>query len=359
MVQAWDEKAQAPLALVVGARGGWGGAMAHCMAQRGWRVRAMARGAMPDVAAAGNWHWVQGDALNPDDVMRAAQGAQVLVHAVNPPGYVRWRELAIPMLRHSMVAAQAQGARLMMPGNIYNFGPDAGACVREDAPQHPLTAKGAVRVDMEAMLQEAAATEGLQSLVLRAGDFFGGEGPSSWFNTVMVTPGREVKRVVEPHRAGVGHSWAYLPDAVLAATLCLEQDLASPGRLAVAERLHFKGHELADGRALLACVAEVVAQDRAARGLGARPVKVRALPWPMVSVLGLVSPLLREVREMRYLWQQPLALDNSRLRALLGEEPHTPLVDAVRASLQRMGCLPGSVPAAPSRPEGLAPFTAG
>ncbi len=363
MVQARDVKAQAPLALVVGARGGWGGAMAHCMVQRGWRVRAMVRGALPEAAAGGNLHWVQGDALDPDDVMRAAQGAQVLVHAVNPPGYVRWRELAIPMLRHSMAAAQAQGARLMMPGNVYNFGPDAGACVREDAPQHPLTRKGAVRVDMEAMLQEAAASQGLKSLVLRAGDFFGGDGASSWFNAVMVTPGREVTRVVEPHRAGVGHSWAYLPDAVLAATLCLEQDLASPGRLAVAERLHFKGHELADGRALLACVAEVVAQDRTVRGLGVRRVKVRAMPWPLVSALAWVWPFMREVREMRYLWQQPLALDNSRLRALLGEEPHTPLAEAVRASLQRMGCLPGPSPASTSaatpRPEGLSPFTAG
>ncbi len=352
---------QAPLALIVGARGGWGGAMAQTLVRRGWRVRAMARGSLPAAASADGLSWVQGDALLPGDVMRAAEGAQVLVHAANPPGYVRWRELAIPMLQHSMAAARQQGARLMMPGNVYNFGPDAGSRVGEGAPQHPLTRKGAVRVEMEDLLQEAASQHGLRSLVLRAGDFFGGEGPSSWFNTVMVKPGKPVTQVVDPHTPGVGHSWAYLPDAVLAATLCLELDLRQPGRLATAERLHFRGHELGDGRELLRCVAEVVMQSRAHSGQAGKPVKIRSLPWPVLSALALVSPFMREVREMRYLWQQPLALDNRRLLALLSElgevEPHTPLPQAVKASLQRMGCLPGM--GAGTEPGAALPVTAG
>jgi nucleoside-diphosphate-sugar epimerase len=359
---------RAPLALIVGARGGWGGAMAQTLVRRGWRVRAMVRGALPEVttaaAPAANWSWVQGDALVRADVMRAAEGAQVLVHAANPPGYVRWRELAIPMLQHSMAAARQQGARLMVPGNVYNFGPDVGSRVGEDAPQHPLTRKGAVRVEMENLLQEAAVQHGLRSLVLRAGDFFGGEGPSSWFNTVMVKPGKPVTTVVDPHTPGVGHTWAYLPDAVLAATLCLELDLRQPGRLATAERLHFRGHELADGRELMRCVAEVVMQSRADLGQTRRvgkPVKIRSLPWPLLSALALVSPFMREVREMRYLWQQPLALDNGRLLALLSEsgevEPHTPLPQAVKASLLRMGCLPGM--GAGTEPGATLPITAG
>ena len=36
---------------------------------------------------------------------------------------------------------------------------------------------------------------------------------------------------------------------------------------------------------------------------------------------------------MRWLWTKTLALDNTRLRALIGAEPHTPLDDAVRAAL--------------------------
>jgi uncharacterized protein YbjT (DUF2867 family) len=69
--------------------------------------------------------WIAGDAMERDDVMAAANGADVIVHGVNPPGYRNWRGLALPMLESSIAAAKASGARLVFPGTVYNFGPDA------------------------------------------------------------------------------------------------------------------------------------------------------------------------------------------------------------------------------------------
>jgi nucleoside-diphosphate-sugar epimerase len=43
---------------------------------------------------------------------------------------------------------------------------------------------------------------------------------------------------------------------------------------------------------------------------------------------------------MRYLWREPLRLDNAKLVAVLGEEPHTPLDRAVRDTLRGLGCRP-------------------
>jgi nucleoside-diphosphate-sugar epimerase len=43
---------------------------------------------------------------------------------------------------------------------------------------------------------------------------------------------------------------------------------------------------------------------------------------------------------MRYLWRQPFRLDNARLLAELGTEPHTPLDVAVERTLAGLGCLP-------------------
>ena len=48
------------------------------------------------------------------------------------------------------------------------------------------------------------------------------------------------------------------------------------------------------------------------------------------------------MKEMRYLWQQPVRMDNGRLIAFLGEEPHTPWDQAVRATLTARGCLAGA-----------------
>jgi hypothetical protein len=46
--------------------------------------------------------------------------------------------------------------------------------------------------------------------------------------------------------------------------------------------------------------------------------------------------------EMRYLWQSSLVLDNKKLVRFLGEEPHTPLAQALGTTLSELGCVPAA-----------------
>src|SRR6185503_11313363 len=124
---------------------------------RGWTVRALNRDvehAKRRLAWLGPVEWVQGDAMNPSQVVAAAAGTSVVVHAVNPPGYKNWKGLALPMLESTIAAARAEGARILLPGNVYNYGPDAFPRLSEASPQHPLTRKGAIRVAMEQRLAQ-------------------------------------------------------------------------------------------------------------------------------------------------------------------------------------------------------------
>ncbi|MDA4636326.1 NAD-dependent epimerase, partial [Escherichia coli] len=98
---------------------------------------------------AGDFEWIAGDALNPQDVSKAAEGVSLIVHAVNPPGYRDWEKLVVPMLDNTIAAARRVGARVLLPGTVYNFGPDAFPVLGEDSPQHPVTRKGRLRVMME------------------------------------------------------------------------------------------------------------------------------------------------------------------------------------------------------------------
>ncbi|MGU3361434.1 NAD(P)H-binding protein [Methylobacterium sp. M6A4_1b] len=308
------------LALVTGATGGIGGAVAEALRRHGWRVRGLARD--PDRArrcGPAQVDWVAGDALREADMLAAAQGARILFHGVNPPGYRDWRGLALPMLAHAITAAQAAGARLVMPGNLYVYAPEAGPRIGEDAPCRPRTRKGAVRVEMEAMLD---AAEGLDHLIVRAGDFFGPRAPSSWVTTVLMRGGRPLRRVVTPEIPGAGHAWAYLPDLAETFARLLDDAATLPRRL----RLNFRGHHL-QGRAMAEAVAAA-----AARPGGRRP-PVRPFAWAPVYVGAPFVTFLREVIEMRYLWPTTLELDNARLVARLGAEPHTPLDAAAAASL--------------------------
>src|SRR5262245_54262521 len=134
-------------ALVLGATGGIGGEVARQLRDAGWKVRALKRGLEHAEEHRDGVDWVRGDAMNRQDVIRAAQDCSVIVHAVNPPGYRKWAELVIPMIDNTIAAATATGATIVLPGTVYNYGPDAFPLLTEQSPQHPMTRKGAIRVE--------------------------------------------------------------------------------------------------------------------------------------------------------------------------------------------------------------------
>ncbi|MCB8875144.1 NAD-dependent epimerase/dehydratase family protein [Acidisoma silvae] len=302
------------IALVTGATGGVGGAVAEALLRHGWRVRALTRRAVPHRPGI---EWIKGDAMNPADMLRAAEGVDVLFHGANPPGYRNWRGLAIPMLHHAMAAAKTSGARLIYPGSVYPYGPDAWPVLGEQSPQHPTTRKGRIRMEMEWMLA-AEAKQGLRYLTLRAGDYFGPHAPSSWVSMIMLQGGKRLSRIQTPERQGVRRAWAYLPDIgeTIARLAAMEAGLPP------AETLHFGGHALADRQ-----MAEAVS-----RAYGGN-LPVRRFPWALVYAAAPFNTTMREVLEMRYLWRETITLDNRRLLAVLGEEPHTPLDEAVAAAV--------------------------
>lgn len=313
-------------ALVLGATGGIGGEVARRLLGRGWAVRAMNRDPNKAASARPEFDWLLGDAMNPLDVRTAAEGADLIVHAVNPPGYANWGKLVLPMLDNTIAAAKAAGATVLLPGTIYNFGPDAFPMPVEDSPQNPVTVKGAVRVEMERRL-ERATSDGIRVIILRAGDFFGPGAGNNWFSQGMVKPGQALTSVTYPGRPGVGHQWAYLPDAAESMVRLVEKGNALPPFATY----HMEGVWDRDGTELTAAIRRVVGNP----GLASKP-----FPWWMVSLAWPFVPFFREVREMRYLWQQPLRMSNARLVAAIGPEPKTPIDEAVKATLNALGCLP-------------------
>jgi len=313
-------------ALVLGATGGIGGEMARTLLARGWHVRALSRDKRRPADAAGASRWIYGDAMQAADVIAAARGADLIVHAVNPPGYQRWAELVLPMMANSIAAARQSGARILLPGTVYNYGPNAGHALFEHSPQQPVTRKGAIRVAMEQLLRQAA-DDGVRSLIVRAGDFFGPHARSNWFSQGLIKPGRLLQSVSYPGQTGIGHQWSYLPDVAETMMQLIEQQ----ARLEPFALFHTAGHWDVDGTQMVQAIREAS---------GNASLAVRRFPWWLFMAAAPVVPLMREMKEMRYLWQQPLHMHNTRLLALLGKEPHTPLRQAVQATLSGLGCLP-------------------
>lgn len=310
------------LALVLGATGGVGGAMASALRRHGWTVRGMARDADAAAERHPDFEWVSGDAMNRDDVMAAARHAAVIVHAVNPPHYRNWDRVVLPMIDNTIAAARLTGARIVLPGTIYNFDPAKTPLISATTPQNPHSRKGAIRVALESRLKDAAPE--VRTLILRAGDFFGPGARSNWFSQAMVAPGKPVSRVVKMTR-GPGHSWAYLPDLAEAAATLIDLD----ARLAPFESVQFEGYYDASGFGLIDAI------GNAAR----TPIKTVGFPWWLMHVLSPFGGFPGEASELAQYWRHPVKLDNKRLVEIIGEEPRTPLDIAMRTTLVGLGCL--------------------
>ena len=311
-------------ALVLGATGGIGTETAHALSRHGWKIRALARSGR-SADSTSSWEWVKGDALDRDSIVAAAQGTSAIVHAVNPPGYRNWAALVLPMIENTIAAAKASGARILLPGTIYNFGPDAFPVLHETSPQRATTHKGKIRIALEQKM-EAATSEGVRSLIVRLGDFFGPRAGNNWFSQGLVKPNLPVTSIVNPGARGIGHAWCYLPDA----GETFAQLMDCEGELADFERFHFRGQWDEDGSQLIAAIR---------RAAGNENIPVRRMPWWFFRLASPFNETLGELYATRPLWRTPIQLDNTRLVRFLGNEPHTPLQTAVETTLRGMNCI--------------------
>jgi nucleoside-diphosphate-sugar epimerase len=275
-------------------------------------------------------------------LLRAAAGARVVVHALNPV-YGRWQAELLPLARQGMDIASALGGRFMVPGNVYNFGADMPPLLREDTAQRPSTGKGRLRCALEAELlwrcSPRTPQPRLQGTVIRAGDFFGA-GRGSWMDLVIAKDLRRGK-LVYPGPLDVPHAWAYLPDLAQAFV-----NAAARHQAPDFEVLHFAGHTWT-GEQLLGGI------EAAAASLGVVPPRGFSrggLPWPLIAVGGTLWPAWRGLSEMRYLWQVPHALDGQSLQRAVGVVAQTPAAQALRATLLDLGLQATSAANPPSTP---------
>ena len=115
----------APLHLVLGA-GQIGPLVAQRLLARGLRVRIARRSAAPSRLA--GVETVTLDVRDPAAVAKAAEGAAVVYHCVNPL-YHQWPELLLPMTRGIVEGTARARARLVALDNLYMYGDTA--CMNE------------------------------------------------------------------------------------------------------------------------------------------------------------------------------------------------------------------------------------
>jgi nucleoside-diphosphate-sugar epimerase len=299
---------------VVFGTGQVGSALTAHLARLGIAVRAVSRNRPPALADGSDWR--AADVNDPEVAADAAKGASVVYQCLNAP-YTQWPERFPPLQRGVLAAAEHTGALLVVLENLYGYGPTGGKPMTEDLPLAATTVKGRTRAAMTAELLAAAEAGRVRIAIGRASDFFGAGvtqgstlGERVFGNALA---GRRADFIGDPD---LPHTYSYVPD-IAAGLATLGTDARAAGQV-----WHLPGPQTVTTRALLDLVAGEVGH----------PVGIRSVPKLALRPLGLVNPMLRELAETYYQFDQPFILDTSKYETAFGTAG-TPLPAAVAATV--------------------------
>ena len=261
---------------------------------------------------------VAGDATDPLFAVRAAQGATVVYQTTNPP-YHQWTALFPALQAGVLAAAESTGARLISMENVYMYGRPAGRPLTEDRTNNAHTKKGRLRADMADELLDAHRAGRVEIAIGRASDYFGPRGGAQSNLGDRVFPaalaGKTSTVLGDRHQP---HTYTYIPD-IGEGLAVLGEHPDAPGEIwhLPNDRQTRTTQELVDTIYLHA---------------GQPRTRIRTVPALLLHALAFTSPVVRELLEMQYQFEEPFIVDSSKITTRLGVTA-TPLDQAIAETL--------------------------
>ncbi len=286
--------------LVVGA-GEVGSAVARLLAGAGATVVVVTRsGGGPEHELITG---VAADASSVDALLAAAPDAAVIYNCVNPP-YDKWVTLWPPMAEAFLSYAERTGAVLATCSNLYGYGP-VDVPMTEDLPLAATGTKAQVRARMWRDARAAHEAGRIRATEVRGSDYICPGAQSSFGDRVVprVLAGKSAQLLGDVDQP---HTWT-APVDVARMLITAAADPRGWGRA-----WHVPSNPPRSARATVG--------DLAASA-GLPEVKVSAVPGVLIWGLGLVNPIMRELKETDYQRTRPYVLDDTAARAAFGLEP--------------------------------------
>ncbi|CAE7942883.1 unnamed protein product [Symbiodinium necroappetens] len=308
-------------ALVIGGMGSFGAGIVNEHVEQGRPVRALVRDVPEAVRRFGSYtkaNFHEGDVFDPDSLREAARGCSVIYHAVGFP--MSKQDPAMRVATENIVAcAKEAGAAIVFPGNVWSFGPQHGSRLAEIAETHPDSKKGRLRLELEERLREATKRGDARVLIVRSGDLFGPTVRNAYHDGIFKSA-MEGKGLLALGSLDAPHQFAYVPDL---ARVCIKLSDAIE-RLVPFETFHFAGHTFERQQDFYGKVIECAEDDS---------LKVKKSSWLALRGAGLVNKDLKELIELKYLWEEGVLLDDTRLRRVWPKFALTPIEPAIARTL--------------------------
>jgi nucleoside-diphosphate-sugar epimerase len=254
---------------------------------------------------------------NPDDpqsVQTAFKGLETLIYLVGVA--LDQFQLHPILMQKTIDGATAAGVkRIVLIGTVWPYGLPKTVPITEQHSREPVTFKGKMRKEQEDVLMKAHRDGKIEAAILTLPDFYGPNVEASLLYPLITAAAKGgVANMIGP--IDNLHEFIYVPDV-------------GPVVIEAAGNSKIYGHTWnvgGDTPITQRQIADIVFS------FAGRKPQIMATNKLILSVVGLFDTKLREWGEMNYLCTNPVLLDDSALRDVLGSIKKTPLKDGLRAS---------------------------
>ncbi len=256
------------------------------------------------------------DTTKYEEVVKAVEGSEIVYLTVGLPYKTKlWQNTWPVIMKNVIEACSVNNAKLVFFDNIYLYAPEKLNPITEEHPVNPKSKKGKVRAAIVQMLWDAVKKEKIKALIARSADFYG---PSikgtSMLTEIVFKPLSEGKRSSWLGGTKYKHSFTYTVDAGRAVALLgnTSDAFGQTWHLPTAPD-PFTGKEWI---------------EEIAKMLGTMP-KYLVLNKFFVRVIGLFVPIMKEMVEMMYQYNQHYVFNSDKFEKRFDFKP-TSYIDGIK-----------------------------
>jgi len=255
---------------------------------------------------------IAGDASDPRFVYEVCRGADVVFHCAMPE-YTQWENKFYRLTKGIFDGIKLSGCRLVYGDNLYCYGNINGAVYHENLAYQYIGNKGRLRASMADML---LADKDMDVAIGRASDFYGPMVENSVLSMDLFQSILLGKKINLLGNIDLPHTFTYVKDFASALVILSENEDA------FGHVWHVPNAPTITTRQLINIIGDKVD----------KPIKTRVASKSMVSFLGLFNPILREMKEIMYQWQQPYRVESKKFNEKFGNK-YTPYDIAIDETL--------------------------
>lgn len=226
-----------------------------------------------------------------------------------------WKNELPTIIQHCIDACLHHQSKLIYLDNIYMYGPaPLEIPFTENSPQQPSSEKGKIRKYCSDMILNAIENLGLKAVIGRAADFYGPGASNSYLYIEFLEKLVKGKSPAWLFKKGVPHTYACTTDIANALVKLAEADdcLGQVWHLPVGEPV---------------TIEDILTVMNASLNL---KKSMSILPRPIRKGLSFVIPVLKEVEEVSFQFDQPYSMSWDKLRTRFPDLQPTPAKLAVQ-----------------------------